>query len=101
MRLLAGLAALLIVPTTAAAAAAPNRWPPVKGAGTVFVHMGEEQLDDPDGATIYPRAINDAILFKPDLVATAGDKTSNGTEENLLAWKDAMAAFDRAGIPYF
>ncbi|MFL5846220.1 MAG: metallophosphoesterase family protein [Solirubrobacteraceae bacterium] len=85
----------------AAASAAPHRWPPVKGPGDVFVHIGEEHLDDPDGATIFPRVIADSILFKPDLVVAAGDKTSNGTEENLLSWKNAMAAYDRAGVPYF
>jgi hypothetical protein len=101
MRRLALLTATLALGLAGAAPAAPTRWPPVNGPGEVFVHMGEEHLDDPDGATIYPRAIADAILFHPDLVVTAGDKTSNGTEENLLSWKDAMSAFDRARIPYF
>lgn len=101
LRSAALLTAVLAFALASAVSAAPTRWPPVDGPGEVFVHMGEEHLDDPDGATIYPRAIADAILFKPDLVVTAGDKTSNGTEANLLSWKDAMSAFDRAGIPYF
>jgi hypothetical protein len=101
MRTLLAATLALTIGLAGTAAAAPNRWPPVKGPGEVFVHLGEEHLDDPDGATIFPRVIADSILFAPDLVVTAGDKTSNGTEENLLSWKDAMAAYDRAGIPYF
>ncbi|MEJ7784268.1 MAG: metallophosphoesterase [Solirubrobacteraceae bacterium] len=84
-----------------ATAAAPDRWPPVKGSGDLFVHFGEEHLDDEDGEIIFPKVIADSILWSPDLVVTSGDKSSNGTEENLLLWKDAMSAYDRAGIPYF
>lgn len=98
---LATAAALATGLAGGAAAAAPDRWPPVKGSGDLFVHFGEEHLDDPDGATIFPRVIADSILWSPDVVVAAGDKTSNGTEENLLAWKEAMSAYDRAGIPYF
>src|SRR5919107_63781 len=96
---LAAVAAAMTAPL--ASAAAPTRWPPVDGPGEVFVHIGEEHLDDPDGATIFPRVIADSILFRPDIVVAAGDKTSNGTEENLLAWKQAMSAYEAAGIPYF
>lgn len=85
----------------ALAAAAPDRWPPVKGSGDLFVQFGEEHLDDEDGERIFPKVVADSIQWSPDLVVTAGDKTSNGTEANLLAWKEVMSAYDRAGIPYF
>lgn len=94
-------AACLALGAGSAAAAPPDRWPPVKGSGDVFVHFGEEHLDDDDGATIFPKIVADSIQWSPAYVVTSADKTSNGTEENLLAWKEVMSAYDRAGIPYF
>jgi hypothetical protein len=85
----------------AATAAAPKTWPPVDGPGQLFVHYGEEHLDDADGPRIFPKVIADSIRFRPDVVITAADKSSDGTEENLNAWKAHMSAYDRAGIPYF
>lgn len=84
-----------------ATAAAPKMWPPPEGDGELFVHFGEEHLDDDDGARIFPKVIADTIRFEPDIVVTAADKSSNGTEENLQAWKQHMSAYDRAGILYF
>jgi hypothetical protein len=89
----------LIVPVQAAGA--PKRWPPVNGPGQVHVHFGEEHVDDADGDIILPKVVADSILFAPDVVVMSGDKSSNGTEENLLKWKEVMTAYDRAGIPYF
>lgn len=85
----------------AGAAKPPKLWPPAGGTGTLFVHFGEEHLDDLDGPSIFPKVIADTIRFRPDLVVAAADKSSNGTEENLQAWKQHMSAYDRAGIPYF
>ena len=76
-------------------------WPPPSDEGELFVHFGEEHLDDADGARIFPKVIADTIRFKPDVVVTSADKSSNGTEENLAAWKQHMSAYDRAGILYF
>jgi hypothetical protein len=100
-RALLATAAALAALAAPALAAAPDRWPPVDGPGDLMVHYGEEHLDDADGAIIFPKVIADSILWDPLVVVVAGDKTSNGTEENLLAWKEAMSAYDRAGIPYF
>lgn len=93
--------ACLAIGTMSAAAAPPDRWPPVTGPGELMVHYGEEHLDDDDGDIIFPKVVADSILWSPKLVVVSGDKTSNGTEENLLAWKEVMSAYDRAGIPYF
>ena len=82
------------------AASAPTLWPPAGGPGHIHVHFGEEHLDDDDGPAIFPKVIADVIKFNPDIVVAAGDKSSNGTEENLTSWKNHMKAFDRAGIPY-
>jgi hypothetical protein len=81
-------------------APAPTLWPPAGGPGHVHAHFGEEHLDDIDGPAIFPKVIADTIRFSPDIVIATGDKSSNGTEENLTSWKNHMSAFDRAGIPY-
>ena len=94
-------AALLVALPAAAAAAVPDRWPPAAGKGDLMVHFGEEHLDDEDGELLFPKVVADTIGWKPVAVVTSADKTSNGTEENLLAWKEVMSAYDRAGIPYF
>lgn len=86
---------------TAQAVPAPKLWPPAGGPGHLHVHFGEEHLDDDDGAAIFPKVIADTIKFNPDVVVASADKSSNGTEQNLTAWKSYMAAYDRAGIPYF
>jgi hypothetical protein len=79
----------------------PKLWPPPEGNGYEFVHYGEEHLDDLDGPRIFPKVIADTIRFRPDVVVASADKSSNGTQENLEKWKEHMAAYDRAGIPYF
>jgi hypothetical protein len=84
-----------------AGAAVPERWPPATGPGVPMVHFGEEHLDDEDGELILPKVVADTIGWAPKLVVMSGDKTSDGTEQNLLAWKEVMSAYDRAGIPYF
>lgn len=76
-------------------------WPPPSDAGVLFVHFGEEHLDDDDGARIFPKVVADSIQFRPNAVITSADKSSDGTVENLQAWKQVMGGFDRAGIPFF
>jgi len=87
--------------SASALAADPERWPPKEGKGSLMVHLGEEHIDDADGERILPRVVADSIAWSPRVVVMSGDKSSNGTEENLLAWKEVMSAYDRAGIPYF
>jgi hypothetical protein len=100
-RVLIMLGAILAAAAPAAQAApAPTLWPPAGGPGHVHAHFGEEHLDDLDGPAIFPKVIADTIKFSPDIVVATGDKSSNGTEENLTSWKNHMQAYDRAGIPY-
>ena len=99
---LAGAVTISVLATASGAhGAAPKVWPPVDAQGDLFVHYGEEHLTDADGERIFPKVIADTIRFKPDVVVTSADKSSNGTEENLNAWKQYMSAYDRAGILYF
>lgn len=84
----------------APAAAAPASWPPAAGPGVLFAHFGEEHWDDADGLRILPRVVDDTARYKPALVTMSSDKSSNGTVENLARWKEIMAAYDRAGVPY-
>jgi len=93
--------AVAVCAPPANAAPVPKLWPPAGGPGHVHVHYGEEHLDDLDGPAIFPKVIADTIEFSPDLVVASADKSSNGTVENLTTWKNHMAAYDRAGIPYF
>lgn len=95
------LTCALLAGPSAGYGAAPKIWPPRTDEGELFVHYGEEHLDDADGARIFPKVIADTIRFRPDVVVTSADKSSNGTAENLAKWKQYMAAYDRAGIPYF
>ncbi len=94
------LAAVAGVPASSTAAA-PAAWPPVEGPGSLFVHYGEEHLDDDDGMRIFPKVIADSIRYRPRAVVTSADKASDGKVELLGKWKELMGAYDRAGIPYF
>lgn len=87
--------------TGAAAAARPAAWPPAKGPGQLFAHYGEEHLTDPDGARLLPAVIADVIRYRPVAVMASADKTDNGTKANFNAYKAVIAAYDRAGIPFF
>lgn len=64
------------------------------------MHYGEEHLDDDDGRRIFPAVVADTVRYRPNLVVTSADKASDGTVELLTGWKQVMAAYDRAGIPY-
>jgi hypothetical protein len=91
--------ALTSVPGTANAA--PRVWPKVGGPGSLFVHYGEEHLDDDDGERIFPKVVRQSARYRPDVVVTSADKASDGTPELLKGWRSVMALYDRKGIPYF
>ena len=83
------------------ASAAKRPWPPIPKHGSTFVHFGEEHLTDLDGERIFPKVVRDSSRYRPALVATSADKSSDGTVENLKGWRDVMHRFDRLSIPYF
>lgn len=94
------LAALTLVAATTASAA-PRTWPKVKGPGSLFVHYGEEHVDDDDGGRIFPKVIKDSARYRPDLVVTSADKVSDGTKNLLRSWRELMEKYDRERVPYF
>ena len=95
------LAALACAPATAHGAIAKQPWPPMTGAGDLFVHYGEEHWNDDDGLTLLPKIVAESIRYRPDLVTMSGDKANDGVEEELARWRQIMTAYDRAGIPYY
>ena len=97
--LLALLAALACA-TPAGATKPPAAWPPADGPGKLYAHYGEEHATDIDGAVVLPNVVEEVIRYRPALVTMSGDKTDDGTTEKLIPWRDIMAAYDRAGIPY-
>ena len=92
---------VLLLAAPSATAAELTQWPPAEGPGTLFVHFGEEHLDDADGGRIFPKVIEESARYRPAAVLTSSDKASNGTAENLTAWRTFMAKLDGASIPYF
>jgi hypothetical protein len=95
------LVAALFVPATSAGAVRPAPWPPAQGPGHLFAHYGEEHWNDPDGMTLLPKVVAESIRYRPALVTMSGDKANDGTEDQLVRWREIMGAYDRAGIPYF
>ena len=91
--------ALLAGPADAAVTDKP--WPPATGAGTLFVHYGEEHWNDADGLTLLPKIVEESGRYKPELVTMSGDKDNDGTVEQLSRWKQIMAPYDRLGVPFF
>jgi len=89
---------LVLVP---AAMSAPRTWPPVDGPGKLFIHFGEEHIDDDDGGRIFPKVVKQSARYRPRVVVASADKGSDGTVELLEGWKGVMQRYDRAGIPYF
>src|SRR5918995_6690061 len=92
------LAALALA---APASADTTPWPPLQGPGQLFVHIGEEHWNDADGLTLLPKVVEDSARYKPDAVTMSGDKDNDGEVAQLEKWRDIMAVYDRAGIPYF
>jgi hypothetical protein len=95
------LVAALFVPATSLGAVRPAPWPPAQGPGHLFAHYGEEHWNDPDGLTLLPKVVAESIRYRPALVTMSGDKANDGTEDQLVRWREIMGAYDRAGIPYF
>ncbi len=96
--IVAALLAVAIPGTALGAAAKP--WPPAQ-KGTLFVHYGEEHINDDDGGTLLPRVVRESIRYRPALVTMSGDKADDGQNEQFEMWAEVMAAYDRAGIPWF
>jgi hypothetical protein len=99
-RLVVLIAVLLAWAPSAGAATATAPWPPRTGPGHLFAHYGEEHWNDIDGESVLTRLVDGVVRYRPDLVTMSGDKTDDGTTEKLEKWRDIMAAYDRAGIPY-
>ena len=93
--------AVLALAAPAGAELATRPWPPADGDGWLFVHFGEEHFDDADGQRIFPKVVEETARYRPRVVVASGDKTSDGTEQNLLNWKGVMLAYDRVGVPFF
>ena len=85
----------------ASARVAAKPWPPADGAGTLFVHFGEEHINDEDGATLLPKVVEEAARYKPLLATMSGDKANNGNADEFALWAKAMEGFDRAGVAYY
>jgi Calcineurin-like phosphoesterase len=94
------LAALLVPGAVAAKSKAPNTWPPPGGKGSLFVHFGEEHVNDLDGMTILPRIVRTSARYRPDLVTMSGDKVDVGNRDELTLWRDVMKIYDRRGVPW-
>lgn len=75
-------------------------WPPVDPQSDVFVHFGEEHINDDDGATILPKVVRQSSKFKPDLVTMSGDKANDGEPEQFQLWADVMEVYDAKEIPW-
>jgi Calcineurin-like phosphoesterase len=94
------LAALLAPGTVAGKEKAPKMWPPRDGKGSLFVHFGEEHVNDPDGAVILPKIVRESARYRPDLVTMSGDKVNQGTREELRLWRDVMRTYDHKDVPW-
>ena len=105
MRLAQALPAFLLGALACApgahAALAEEPWPPQDPSAPLYVHLGEERWDHPDGRAILARAIADSARYRPAMVTLSGDKAGNGTAGNLGAWRTFMEPYDTAGIPWF
>ena len=81
-------------------AAQTESWPPVDPRADVFVHFGEEHINDADGATILPKIVRQSSKFHPDLVTMSGDKANDGKPEQFQLWADVMKIYDAKGVPW-
>lgn len=105
LALCGALVALLLLAAPSAAVAgpaeAPKLWPPKDLPGSLFVHFGEEHINDADGAKLLPNIVRTSARFRPDLVTMSGDKANNGKDDEFTLWLDVMRIYDRKGIPWF
>lgn len=92
---------LAAAPASAADRRPPKLWPPVGGKGSLFVHFGEEHINDADGATLLPKIVRVSSRFEPDLVTMSGDKANNGKADEFRLWSAVMRIYDRKRIPWF
>lgn len=101
-RALVALLLISLMPAPAAGASvATEPWPPATGAGTLFVHFGEEHWNDEDGLTLLPKIVEETARYRPALVTMSGDKGNDGTTDELSRWKQIMTPYDTSGIPYY
>ena len=102
VRLISTVAVAIALMASPALAFTPDApWPPAEGPGVLFVHYGEEHINDADGATILPTVVENAIKYRPKLVTMSADKANDGETDQLQLWLDVMTAYDEAGVPYF
>ena len=64
------------------------------------MHYGEEHWNDADGATLFPKVVEESGRYKPAFVTTSGDKDNDGTVEQLSRWKQILSPYDRLGVPF-
>ena len=95
----AALTCLLCAPVGATAKVKP--WPPAAGSGELFVHFGEEHINDADGATLLPKVVRQSARYRPRLVTMSGDKADNGEAEQFELWSEVMRIYDDKEIPWF
>ncbi|WP_205699260.1 metallophosphoesterase [Conexibacter sp. SYSU D00693] len=105
MRRLPLFAAAVLACAGAAAPAASARstdtpWPPAKGDGQLFAHIGEEHINDADGETILPAVVGAVARYRPALMTASGDKANDGKADQFELWQKALSKLDDAGVPY-
>ncbi len=101
--LLAGTLAILLALAPAMAAGkrnAPRSWPPAPKAGALFVHFGEEHVNDNDGKRLLTKVVRQSVRYRPDLVTMSGDKANDGQTDQFELWSDVMDIYDRRGVPW-
>jgi hypothetical protein len=96
----AALALALSLAASAGARTEAKPWPPLDQPGKLFVHFGEEHINDADGATLLPKVVHQSARYRPVLVTMSGDKANNGEPDQFALWSDVMRTYDRQGIPW-
>jgi hypothetical protein len=101
-----GLAALAVSGTLATGAQASPRsalepWPPADQRGHLYVHFGEEHVNDVDGDVLLPKVVQESARYRPELVTMSGDKADDGEPEQLQLWLDAIDHYDAKDVPWF
>jgi hypothetical protein len=64
----AALALALSLAASAGARTEAKPWPPLDQPGKLFVHFGEEHINDADGATLLPKVVHQSARYRPVLV---------------------------------
>lgn len=85
-----------------AAVAPPASWPPAESSGELFAHIGEEHLTDEDGPRVLPAVVAEVGKYRPLALMTSADKSDNGTEAKLAAYKQTVTApLAAVGVPVY